>query len=135
MKRFKNKISDIITIVLFLALIVGFSVTFVALPDMDSSEVEGRALQQLPSFSTGSRDNATNTDYVGADYLIHGKLADDFDEYFCDQFPLRNAFLSISSYTQLVFGRGVNNGVLYKNGDLAVTRFDAVGFDAPFRFI
>ncbi len=128
MKKFKNKISDIITIVLFVALIAGFSVTFAVLPDGESSAVEGRSLQQLPSFSEGTMDGS-GTEYKGADYLIHGKLADAFDEYFCDQFPLRNMFLSLSSYTQLAFGRGVNNGVLYKNGDLAVTRFDAVGFD------
>ncbi len=129
MKKFKNKISDIITIVLFLALIAGFSLTFAALPDMESSAVEGeRSLQQLPNFALGTMDTS-GTEYKGADYLIHGKLADDFDEYFCDQFPLRNMFLSLSSYTQLAFGRGVNNGVLYKNGELAATKFNAVGFD------
>ena len=129
MKKFKNKISDIITVVLFVALIGGFALSFVILPDAESSAVEGRQLQQLPNPAIGKHDNQSGADYVGSDYVIHGMLADDFDEYFCDQFPLRKTFLSLSSYIQLAFGRGVNNGVLYKDGDLAVTRFDAVGFD------
>ncbi len=126
----KKKISDIISIALFLALIVGFSVTFFVLPDKASSEVEGRELQQAPSFSTGYTDTEKNVDYVGTDYLFHGKLADQFDEYYCDQFPMRNMFLGLSALTEVSFGRNVKNGVLYKNGDLAVTRFDAVGVGA-----
>ncbi len=129
MKNQKTKVSDIVTIVLFLALLFGFSVSFFVLPDKTASPVEVGSLQQMPSFTKGYHDNNTGYDYVGADYLLHGKLADDFDEYFCDQFPLRTMFLGLKSLNEVVFGRNVSGNVLYKDGDLATLRFNAVGFD------
>lgn len=122
----KHKITDIITIVLFLAVIFGFGVGFWALPDVGMSYAENRQMQAAPSFSGG--------DYEGMDYLIHGELADDFDEYYCDQFPLRRVFLSLKAVTELAFGRGGNNGVLYSDGALAATRFNAVGFEGETEF-
>lgn len=125
----KNKISDIITVVLFLALLFGFTAAFFALPDKAASAEEGRDLQQAPSFAEGYHDNKTGVDYVGADYMLHGKLADDFDEYFCDQFPLRKTFLQLKAFTETAFGRTENGGVLYKDGDLATIKFSAAGYE------
>lgn len=130
----KNRISDIISIVLFLAMILGFSLSFAVLPDKESSPSEGRDLQALPSFSEGYTA-PDGTEIKGLDYLLHGYLADDFDEYFCDQFPLRNMFLGLSALTEQAFGRYVNNGVLNKDGDLAAVEFDAVGVGSSTEYI
>lgn len=116
----KHRISDIITIVLFLSIIFGFSAAFVILPDKDSNGFE-TGLQRFPSA------NGKDNDYTGTDYLIHGELADDFDEYFCDQFPLRKGFVSLKALSELCSYRGISNGVLYAGGRLATVRFDAVG--------
>ncbi|MBR6594450.1 MAG: hypothetical protein IKK83_04640 [Clostridia bacterium] len=124
----KHRISDIITIVLFLSILFGFGAAFWILPDVDVSQVEGRPMQQTPSFTTGYRDNASLVTYTGTDYLLHGYLADEFDEYYCDQFPLRRFFLGLHAATESLSYRGVNGGVLKVGDELAVTRFDAAGF-------
>lgn len=118
MKKFR--ISDIVTIVLFISIIFGFAAAFVVMPDKDENSFETE-LQRFPNA------NGKDNDYTGADYLIHGELADDFDEYFCDQFPLRKQFVSLKAFTELASFRGVSNGVLYSNGRLATVRFNSVG--------
>ena len=121
----KYKISDIITIALFLGVIFGFGIAFWIMPDIDKSLTEGgRLMQGMPSFNDEERN-----EYVGSDYLLHGELADDFDEYYCDQFPLRKFFLSLKSATEVAFGRDVNNGVYYDGGELVVTQFDIMRGD------
>ncbi len=118
----KFKVSDIVTIVLFLSIIFGFLAAFIIMPDKDSNGFE-TGLQRFPNA------NAAGNGYTGADYLLHGELADDFDEYFCDQFPLRKAFVSLKALSELSTGRAVSNGVLYSNGYLATVRFDAMQAD------
>lgn len=118
----KYKFSDILTLVLFLGFIFGFGVWFWLQPDVDKLPGEGgKVVQTMPSF------NGEGNEHTGTDYLIHGELADDFDEYYCDQFPLRRFFLGLKSSTEVAFGRDVNNGVYCYKGELAATRFDAVG--------
>lgn len=124
----KHRISDIITIVLFLSLIFGFGAAFWILPDVDVSQTEGREMQKAPSFTEGYEDKVNRITYTGMDYLLHGFLADEFDEYYCDQFPLRKFFLSLHAATEAFSWRGVNGGVLKVGDELAVTRFDAAGF-------
>jgi len=78
-----KKITNIITIVLFLAILFGLSVAFVAMPDKSYSENEKRNLQLFPEFSLEA--------------LMDGKFSSEINEYFADQFPLRDAFVSLKA--------------------------------------
>ena len=108
----QNKIISIITIVLFLAVIFGFGVSFWIVPDKTFSESENRVLQSFPQISFQS--------------ILDGELSEDFNAYYTDQFPLRDGMLTLGGVTQLAMGQGESNGVLVgKNGQLAVRKFDA----------
>lgn len=120
-KTSSRRFSDIVTIVLFLALIFGFSAGFVIKPDVKETDVE-KSLQTFPSFDKES--------------VIHGDMAKEMDEYFCDQFPFRKEFVTFKANAEKYSFRGVNNGVLYAEvdrgdfGDVKFfvrTRFNAVG--------
>lgn len=105
-----KKITNIITIVLFLAILFGLSVAFVAMPDKSYSENEKRNLQLFPEFSLEA--------------LMDGKFSSEINEYFADQFPLRDAFVSIKALAELSLLKGENNGVLLgENETLAVRTF------------
>ena len=105
-----KKITNIITIVLFLAILFGLSVAFVAMPDKSYSENEKRNLQTFPEFSLEN--------------LLDGKFSSEINEYFADQFPLRDAFVSIKALAELSLLKGENNGVLLgENETLAVRTF------------
>ena len=124
----KRVVSDIITIVLFLAVIFGYAVAFVVKPDVEETDIE-RDLQTFPSF------NMEN--------VIHGGMATQMDQYFCDQFPLRKDFITLKANAEKYSYRAVNNGVLYAEvdrgefGDVKFfvrTRFNAVGLGADTEF-
>ena len=119
----KHRISDIVSIVLFLAILFGFAVTFVVMPDASRNSFE-TGLQTFPNAN-----NRENT-YKGADYVLHGEMADDMDEYFCDQFPLRKAFVTLKALAETISYRGINNGVLNAGDYLVDVRFDSVGVGA-----
>ena len=106
-----QKLTHILTVVLFvLPLLLGL-VAFVALPDNSFSERENRTLQTLPRLTWQS--------------LRDGKFGEDVNEYFADQFPARNLLVSLKGVAELALGKGENNGVvLGKDGVLAVRWFD-----------
>lgn len=105
-----KKITNIITIVLFLAILFGLSVAFVAMPDKSYSENEKRNLQLFPEFSLEA--------------LMDGKFSSEINEYFADQFPLRDAFVSLKALAELSLFKGENNGVLLgENETLGVRTF------------
>lgn len=115
----KYKISDIITIVLCLGIIVGFFAAFIIIPDKSRSDFENKKLQEFPA-PVGE---------TAGDFVIHGDMAAQFDEYFCDQFPMREQFMSFKALIELTMGRNDNGGVLYADGRLATIRFDAMNTD------
>ena len=107
-----KKISHILTVVLFLAVIGGLAVAFWIIPDKTFSENENRVLSDFPA--------------VSIDKVMEGELSEDFNAYFTDQFPLRDTWLTWGSLTHLALGQGEANGVLVgKGGQLAVRKFDA----------
>lgn len=106
-----KRISDILTICLFLVTIFGFLIAFVLKADEASNSFETKQLQTFPSPVT-------------ADSILHGEFASSIDEYFCDQFPLRKSFLSLKAGLELSLGKGENEGILKgENGQLAVKNF------------
>ncbi len=107
----KNKINIAIT-ALFLTLIFGFGIAFWVVPDADFSPEENRTLQTFPALS--------------AEDWLDGKVSSRLINYYSDQFPLRDMWLSLHAAVELGAGRGESNGVLLgKNQQLAVRRFDA----------
>lgn len=96
----------------FVAFIFLFAAAFFASPDQAFSEEENRSLRTLPRLSW--------------ERLASGAYADTVNEYFADQFPLRNGFVGLKGLTELTLLHGENNGILLgKNGRLAQRLFDA----------
>lgn len=106
-----KRICDILTIVLFLAVIFGFLAGFLIKEDVKHNGFETKELQTFPSPVT-------------ADSILHGVFAEAIDEYFCDQFPMRKSFLSLKANLELALGKGENGGIIKgENGVLAVKNF------------
>ena len=93
----KNKI-NLITVCLFAALLFGFSIAFFILPDNSFSEQENRSLRTLPSFSL--------------EKLADGSFGEEINDYFADQFPLRDALVGLKGISEITLAKGENNGVL-----------------------
>ena len=107
-----QKISNLLTVLLFVIPLALGLLLFVLLPDKDFSEQENRSLQTMPTLSWTS--------------LTEGKFGQDMNSYFADQFPARDVLVGIKGICELALGKGENNGVVPgKNGVLVVRWFDA----------
>jgi len=78
---------DIIKTIPIALLFGGLTLSGLFLPQKEYSDTERRPLAKLPSFS--------------ADSFLSGDYAEDFETYSLDQFPLRDYFRSLKSYTTL----------------------------------
>jgi len=108
----QKHITNIITAVLFLLIVWSLSVAFILKKADDFSETERRKLETFPEHDI--------------DYIISGDFGTDFNEYLCDQFPLRDTFVGIKAFVEKILQKGENNGVLFgKNNQLAVRLFAA----------
>ncbi len=113
-----KKLVHVFTVGIFLTLIFGFAVGFLLLPDQSFSEQENRALRTLPRLT--------------AERLASGDYASDINDYFADQFPLRNLLVGWKGSIELALGKGENDGVLLgRDGQLAKRLFDVARADAP----
>ena len=102
----KEKLKYIITVVLFAAIIFGFSAWFLFKAPAQYSEAERRALKILPDFSIES--------------VLSGEFMSDFEDASPDQFPLRDLFRSIKAYAaKYVFNRMDNNKIFLADGHLS----------------
>ncbi|MBQ9805439.1 MAG: hypothetical protein IJW49_02870 [Clostridia bacterium] len=100
-----------ITVFLFIVMIFGFSLAFLLTPDQAFSEQENRSLRTFPRFSW--------------DALASGDYSADINDYFADQYPLRDLFVGVKAVSELALGKGENNGVLLgEDGQLAQRLFD-----------
>lgn len=91
-------------LVLFTVFIVGFTVLDCVTPTRTHSEFESN-LSQMPKFSLET--------------LLNGKFTADYESYVNDQFLLRDEWITLKSYTETLFGKVENNGVIYgKDGYL-----------------
>ncbi len=107
----KKRTTDIVTAVLFCAIIFLLSAAFVLLPAKDFSPAENRALEQKPEFT--------------AKRLFNGDLTSDVNGWFSDQFPAREFFLKLRAATEVALFKRENNGVINGNGIYAVRSFNA----------
>ena len=107
-----QKLTQILTVVLFVLPLALGLLLFVALPDNAFSPEENRSLQTFPKLTWQS--------------LKEGKFSSQMNEYFADQFPVRDALVGMKGIAELALGKQGNNGVaLGKDGVLAVRWFDA----------
>lgn len=96
-----------LTLAAFLAcFITVFGVLIYLLPQKSFSANENRLLSKLPSPELQS--------------ITSGSYTSRLAEFYSDQFPLRDAFISVASYGDVLLGqREANNVVLLENGALA----------------
>lgn len=91
--------------VAFLLVIFILSASLFLMPKNEYSENEKRILAQAPQFSL--------------ERLAEGKLTKDLEDFVSDQFPLRDFFVGVNAYFNLVSGRNSTAPVYYgKDGYL-----------------
>lgn len=81
----------------------------ILLPDRDKSETENRTLAQAPVFSWESLKDGSYTEAV--------------EEYFADQFPLRDDWTGLKARTEWLIGKREFNGV-YLCGDTLISKVE-----------
>ena len=102
----------IATVVSFVLLLCSFSIAFWIIPDKTFSSRENRALQALPRISRQK--------------LFAGELSDAYNDYYADQFPARNVFVTLKGMFELLSGKGESNGILLGHGGQLAKRLFAL---------
>ena len=96
----------------FLTVIFFFTILFCFAPDRAFSEQENRSLRMLPSFSVRA--------------LFSGEYTKQINDYFADQFPMRDFLVSQKAQIELLLGKGENNGILLGKGGALARRLSDV---------
>lgn len=94
----------------FIIYIFGFLFLFIVIKDNDFSEIENRKLSSIPKFSFED--------------LLNRKFGDKFETYVADQFPFRNKFITIKSYSELIMQKKENNGVYVAKDGNFIEKFE-----------
>ena len=94
---------------LFCLFLTGLLSWHLALPDRDRSPVENRMLAQWPEFSWET--------------LRSGEFTQEVEEYFADQFPLRDQWTGLRARMEQLLGKRDFHGV-YLCGDRLIARVD-----------
>lgn len=109
-KRVKNIVSTIV----FFAIILGTLVLCIAVPDEEYSKAERR---ELASFPETAKEN-----------VISGQFSKEFESYTTDNFPFRDTFRSIKSFISYnILNKKDNNGLFLAEGH--ISKIDAVQND------
>ena len=95
--------------VCFCLFLGGLLLWHIVLPDRDRSEVENRTLAQVPQFSWGA--------------LVDGSYTAAVEEYFADQFPLRDGWTGLKARAEQLIGKELFNGV-YLCGDTLISKVE-----------
>lgn len=104
-----TKTENRILTALFCLFLGGLLLWHVILPDREKSEVENRTLAQWPKFSwTALRD---------------GSFTEGVEEYFADQFPLRDGWTGLRARTERFLGKRLFHGV-YLCGDTLIYKVE-----------
>lgn len=95
--------------VFFCVFIGGLLVWHILLPDRERSEAENRLLAQVPAFSWKS--------------LRDGSYTEAAEDYFADQFPLRDQWTGLKARTEQLLGKQEFKGV-YLCGDTLISKIE-----------
>lgn len=93
------RISHLITTIVFLAFIFGFSIAGIISKDRKFSEMENRTLQQFPEFSFSS--------------LKNGSFTSDIESYMSDQIFLKDELVSLKTDCDRLLKKNYQNGVYF----------------------
>lgn len=99
----KNSVKNIAVTFSFIIMVWGFLLVNIFIPDNEFSFSERRKLMLLPSFSSYK--------------LLNGEMMDEFEEYFMDQFVLRDEFRGLKAMSKYyLFKQKDNNNVYVVDG-------------------
>ena len=104
-----NRTKNVLTIVVFIAVIFGILIWSVLLPDAPMSRAERRLLSQRPEFS--------------AKTFFDGKYSPDLERYLLDQFPARDSFRALKSRIAINMLRKTDNNGYFTVGD-SISKLD-----------
>ena len=93
----------------FCVFLGGLLVWHVLLPDREKSETENRTLAQAPEFSWTA--------------LVDGSYTKKVEDYFADQFPLRDSWTGLKARAEQLIGKSEFNGV-YLCGDTLISKVE-----------
>lgn len=105
-----KKLTSIITITLFCAILFSFGIAAVLLPDTQISQSERRYLMQFPELTW---ETVTN-----------GAFMQNIEKYLPDQFPLREGFRSLKAIFEKLTLRLDSSDIYEYNGHLAALDFE-----------
>ena len=94
---------------IFCLFLAGLLAWHIALPDRARSETENRTLAQFPDFSLET--------------LKNGSFTEGMEDYFADQFPLRDDWTGLKARCEQLLGKREFNGV-YLCGDTLIAKVD-----------
>lgn len=100
----------------FLAVIYGFGIAFILLPDRVYSETENKYLASMPNLS--------DYEYLNLSKKQKSDFAYDISTYYSEQFPLRTAFVGLCAKLELASLRFESNGVMQGSGGYLISRAD-----------
>ncbi len=103
-----EKILNKLYVIVLSFVVVTMSFLFFLLPDKTYSEAENRTLQTAPDMNLEA--------------LTSGEFTENFGMYFADQFPLRDGFVAVKAYFELLQGKRENNQVIYAENDTLISR-------------
>lgn len=105
-EKWKNRI----TVIIMGAFLLGMSLWCWLKPAADYSDSERRILAKLPEIS--------------GETLLSGEFMSDFETYSADQFPMRDSFRTVKSFSALRLFRQLDTDGLYEeNGFLSKTEY------------
>lgn len=105
-EKWKNRI----TVIVMGAFLLGMSLWCWLKPAADYSDSERRILAKLPEIS--------------GETLLSGEFMSDFETYAADQFPMRDSFRTVKSFSALrLFNQLDTDGLYEENGFLAKTEY------------
>lgn len=102
-KSKKISIKNLVTVIVFIILIGGFTICSFLKQDTDFSETENRVLTEKPEIS--------------AEAIFDGTYTSSYQEYVRDQFPFRNVFVALRNYCESFLNKTEINEVLICNDD------------------
>lgn len=109
---------------LFCAFLAVFLVAGAVAPDKNFSELENRALQEMPKLEIGELVTDQGTPHFTGNFF-NGKFMTTFEKYCNDQFFGRDTWVGMKAVAELTVGKHENNGVYVCGNDTLISRFDA----------
>lgn len=116
-----NRITGVLSLLVFCAVIVILGTIFVLSPDSEYSEIEKRSLQTFPLFESET--------------FFSGEFSAGINIYFADQFPFRDGLVRLKNLSERGLLKRENNGVIKGKEDYLAVRsfniYDGRGYVGP----